>query len=171
MLALTIRLIASLAVVVGLMLLLARFTGRRMRGSRGSLVQVLHRQPLSRTSGIAVVGIGDRVLVLGTTEQSVSLITELDPEALEADADLVALPVVEDVDDLDTSSLVPHDDYSINEAFVGRVASASERIETRKISGSHRAHRRTPESGALTGSILSADTWRQAVAALGRRAS
>ncbi len=160
MLALTIRLIASLAVVVGLMLLLARFTGRRMRGSRGSLVQVVHRQPLSRTSGVAVVSIGDRVLVLGTTEQNVSLITELDPEVLD-DADLFALPGADEFGGLDDAGIpleIPLD-TSVPVA--------------RSAGGSHRGtRRRAPEGGtALSGSILSADTWRQAVAALGRRAS
>ena len=47
MLELTVRLIASLAVVVGLLLLIAKVGGRRMRGRSGSLVQVVHRQPLS----------------------------------------------------------------------------------------------------------------------------
>jgi len=132
-----------------------------MRGSRGSLVQVVHRQPLSRTSAVAVVTIGDRVLVLGTTEQNVSLITELDPEAL-VDADLIALPGSEPEDgDRDTSiDGLP---------LTGRVVSAGERVETQ----AHRAarHRAAETSGALGGSILSPETWRQAVAALGRRAS
>ena len=48
MLELDVRLIVSLAVVVGLLLLLAKVSGRRMRGRAGSLVQVVHRQPLSR---------------------------------------------------------------------------------------------------------------------------
>ena len=55
MLELTVRLIASLAVVVGLLLLIAKVGGRRMRGRSGSLVQVVHRQPLSRASAVAVV--------------------------------------------------------------------------------------------------------------------
>jgi len=161
MLALTIRLIASLAVVVGLMLLLARFTGRRMRGSRGSLVQVLHRQPLSRTSGVAIVSIGERVLVLGTTEQQVSLITELDPESLD-DADLFALPPLVEVRGAPVTSHEPTGPGF--ETLAGARSSTNARP-------SHRGARRTPEKSALTGSILSPDTWRQAVAALGRRAS
>src|ERR1044071_5744180 len=83
MLELTIRLIVSLAIVVGLLLLLARFGARRFRGSSGSLVHVVHRQPLSRTSSVAVVTVGSRVLVLGTTEHQVSVLTELAPDELE----------------------------------------------------------------------------------------
>ena len=87
MLELMVRLVASLAVVVGLMLLLAKLVGKRYGARAGAPVQVLHRQPLSRSASVAVVTVGGRVLVLGTTDQQVSLLTELDPEEL-ADADL-----------------------------------------------------------------------------------
>lgn len=82
MLELAVRLVVSLAIVVGLLVLLTRFSARRFRGSHGSFVSVLHRQPLSRSASVAVVLVGDRVLVLGATEQSVSLLTELDLDAL-----------------------------------------------------------------------------------------
>ena len=82
MLELTVRLVASLAIVVGLLLLMARFGARKFRGQSGALVHVVHRQPLSRTSSVAVVTVGTRVLVLGTTEHQVSILTELDPEEI-----------------------------------------------------------------------------------------
>src|SRR4051794_33317308 len=82
MVELVIRLVFSLAVVIGLLLGLARMSAKRFRGSSGALVQVVHRQALSRSSALAVVTIGSRVLVLGTTEQQVQLLTELDPEEL-----------------------------------------------------------------------------------------
>jgi flagellar protein FliO/FliZ len=89
MLELTVRLVVSLTIVVGLLMLLARFGARRFRGQAGAMVRVLHRQPLSRTSAVAVVTVGSRVLVLGTTEHQVSILTELEPEELDL--------VVEDV--------------------------------------------------------------------------
>jgi flagellar protein FliO/FliZ len=73
MLELTLRLVFSLAVVIGLLLLLARFSSRRLRGPSDSLVRVLHRQPISRHNAVTVVSVGSRVLVL----------TELDPAELE----------------------------------------------------------------------------------------
>jgi len=88
---LVIRLVVSLAVVVGLMLALAKLSMRRFQGRGDALVRVVHRQHLSRSSSIAVVTIGSRVLVLGTTEQQVQLLTELDPEEI-ADADVTVLP-------------------------------------------------------------------------------
>lgn len=83
MIALTIRLVVSLAIVVGLLIVLARVGSKRFAGQRGDLVHVVHRQALTRTSSVAVVTVGTRVLVLGTTEQQVQLLTELDPDELE----------------------------------------------------------------------------------------
>ncbi len=91
MLELVVRLVVSLTIVVGLMLLLAKMSMRRFQGRGDALVRVVHRQHLSRSSSIAVVTVGSRVLVLGTTEQQVQLLTELDPEEI-ADADVTVLP-------------------------------------------------------------------------------
>jgi flagellar protein FliO/FliZ len=156
MLELTIRLVVSLAIVVGLLLVLARVGARKFRGQAGALVRVVHRQPLSRTSSVAVVTVGSRVLVLGTTEHQVSILTELDPEELEPEVDLDL--VAHDVDDatalpsLDTRAARP----------------------ARPLVGDPREPR-----GPLAGSVLSAQTWRQAFnvattaanRATGRRAS
>lgn len=92
MLELTIRLVLSLAVVVGLLMLLARFGAKKFRGSSDALVNVVHRQPLSRTSAVSVVTVGNRILVLGTTEQQVSVLAELDPEDLDPSAISTELP-------------------------------------------------------------------------------
>src|SRR6478609_950398 len=77
---LAIRLVFSLAVVLGLLLLLTKVGARRFRGNRDAMVQVLHRQHLSRGTAVSVVTVGSRVLVLGTTEHQVSVLAELDPE-------------------------------------------------------------------------------------------
>jgi flagellar protein FliO/FliZ len=123
MLGLVLRLIASLAVVVGLLLLLARLASRRFTGRAGAPIQVVHRQQLSRGSAVAVVAVGSRVLLVGTTDHQVSLLTELDPEELT---------------DLDASPVEPADT----------------------------AGDLDPAGGALTGSLLSARTWRQAFSAV-----
>ena len=64
MLELALRLVFSLAVVVGLMLLLARFAARRHQGRNGDLVRVLQRQPLTRGTSVSVVAVGSRVYAL-----------------------------------------------------------------------------------------------------------
>lgn len=91
---LALRLVFSLAVVVGLLLLIARVAGRKMRTQRGALVNVVHRQALTRTSAVSVVTVGSRVLVLGTTEQQVRLLTELDADDLGDAADVLPGAVV-----------------------------------------------------------------------------
>jgi flagellar protein FliO/FliZ len=148
---LTVRLVVSLAFVLGLLLLLARFGSRRFRGNRDSMVRVLHRQPLSRSSAVAVVAVGQRVLVLGTTEQQVRVLAELDPEEV-AEADVV--------------TLVPHGgpDTPAPVALPGAHRAAVPVART-STPGARRAE------GPLTGSVLSADTWRQALAAAATRRS
>jgi flagellar protein FliO/FliZ len=87
-LALTIRLICSLAVVIGLLLLITKLSAKRMRGPANSLVKLVERRSLSRSSAISVVTVGNRVLVIGTTENEMRLLTELDPSELERTAEL-----------------------------------------------------------------------------------
>lgn len=135
---LLLRLLGSLAVVVGLLLLIARFAGRRFRTTNSATIQVVHRQALGRGQGVAVVAVGTRVLVLGTTEQQVTLLAEVEPD--EVGLDLAA----------DGSGVVPEDD--------GEPAAAPS----------------TPRAapGPLAGSLLSAQTWKQTLAAVsGKRAS
>jgi flagellar protein FliO/FliZ len=107
---LALRLVCSLAVVVGLLLLLARVVGRRFQGKTGAAIQVLHRQPLTRGSGVAVV-------------------TVADPDELE----------------------LPHE-----------YGDTAEEPRVRAVP-SHRAASQPTKDGPLAGSVLSADTWRQAL--------
>ena len=85
MLELALRLVLSLAVVLGLLALVAKVAARRFRGGQDALVQVVHRQQISRGAAVSVVTVGSRVLVLGTTEQQVRVLTELDPAELDED--------------------------------------------------------------------------------------
>lgn len=169
MLELTVRLIASLAVVVGLMLLLARLVGKRYGTRAGSPVQVLHRQSLSRSASVAVISVAGRVLVVGSTDQQVSLLTELDPDELGAPDDLGAEAAPAPVA---TPTLLP--------AAAPVVAAPDPADRPRPAStlarrGSHRAtpasRRTTADNGALAGSVLSPQTWREALAAATGKAS
>lgn len=134
MIELAVRLVLSLSVVLGLLLLLARIGGRKFRGKTDAMVQILHRQHLTRGSTISVVSVGSRVLVLGTTEQQVRVLTELDPE--EIGVPVADLAVEQDVQPKAALVAVPNQGNS-----------------------------------ALAGSVLSAETWKQALAAATRRAS
>src|SRR3954454_20384929 len=88
MIELTVRLVFSLSVVLGLLFLCARLAGRRFKSRHDALVQLVHRQPIGRHASVSVVNVGGRILVLGTTDQEVRLLTELDPaEIAEDDGD------------------------------------------------------------------------------------
>ena len=160
MLELTIRLIVSLAIVVGLLLVLARVGARKFRGQAGALVRVVHRQPLSRTSAVAVVTVGSRVLVLGTTEHQVSILTELEPEELDGEVDLNA-DLVDPLDEADEIATL--DTLGVRHAVRNQRPMIADPLQR----------------GPLAGSVLSVQTWRQAFhvasqaanRATGRRAS
>ena len=79
-----IRLLLSLAFVGGVLWFAARLAGKRGLGSSGGLVEVVAHQRMGRASTVNVLRIGDRVLVVGATEQQVTLLAELDGEAVEA---------------------------------------------------------------------------------------
>jgi flagellar protein FliO/FliZ len=60
-------------------------TGRR--GARTAPVEVIARRGLSRGASVIVVRLGGRALVLGVTEQQVSVLAEIDPAELDAPVD------------------------------------------------------------------------------------
>jgi flagellar protein FliO/FliZ len=142
MLELTLRLVFSLAVVLGLLLLIARISARRFRGQNDSLVRVVHRQALSRNNAVCVVAVGTRILVLGTTEQQVRVLAELDPDEIEVPGEAPAL-----------LSVPPP------RPLTGGAHRAGARVAS------------PVDDGALTGSILAPSTWKQALAAATTRAS
>lgn len=85
------RLIVSLAVVLGLMALVARLVRKgalpglkRSKFAPGAL-QVVARQPLSRTASVVLVRAADRALVIGVTDAGITLLAELDPASLDVD--------------------------------------------------------------------------------------
>jgi len=168
---LVVRLVFSLAVVLGLLLLMARVGSRRFRGRAGSAVTVLHRQPLSRGTTVTVVSVGSRVLVLGTTEQQVSILTELDPDELDQ-GDLLApvTQLVPTAGDGDFADVLLHEldpDAGSASATPGRHAGARRRTPPAR----QRTTVADAGSGLLAGSVLSPQTWRAALQAVSGRAS
>jgi flagellar protein FliO/FliZ len=191
MIELTVRLVASLAIVVGLLLLTAKVAGKRFTARAGAPVRVVHRQALSRGSAVAVVEVGGRTLVLGTTEHQVSLLTELDADDLAAEdgeeAPVLRLerPVVAPAADQDddfapalAAAIEDPEPEPATAAPVGRrrktgahAAPAGKAAKpTRPGARAARPAARPTADGALGGSVLSPDTWRQAVAAVRGRA-
>lgn len=224
MIELTIRLIGSLAVVVGLLLVTVRIGARKFRPRAGAPVRVLHRQALSRGTSVAVVEVGGRVLVLGATEHQISVLTELDPSAARADeqpgellmlersgsmgsqgsaafssTDFPALVLAHDAEDPRATPVVldavetPAPSGPRHSAPGRRRSTARTERRSPARSGAHAGKTviKTPArggarvarpaaatvvqgttqpTGPLAGSVLSVQTWRQAIAAATGRA-
>jgi flagellar protein FliO/FliZ len=79
-----IRLVLSLAFVGGVLWFAARLAKKRgLGGSGNGLIEVVARQRMGRTSTVNVVRVGDVVLVVGATEEQVTLLAEIDAETVE----------------------------------------------------------------------------------------
>jgi len=82
-----IRLVLSLAFVGLVLWFAARVAKKRGLGGTGNgLIEIVARQRMGRSSTVNVVRIGDVVLVVGATEEHVTLLAEVDPETVEAAA-------------------------------------------------------------------------------------
>ena len=99
---LVLRIGFSLLIVFGLMWGLAKVARRPLTGKRSTgALSVLNRQQLSRGSSVAVVQVADRALVLGVTDQQISLLGETTLEAFEKHP--------HDVERRDSMTLAPGD--------------------------------------------------------------
>lgn len=79
------RVTVSLLVVLVLIVVGARLLRRTQLGLDGGLVRVRSRVGLTREAHLAVVEVGEQVLVLGVTASSVTLVSTLDVAALPED--------------------------------------------------------------------------------------
>ncbi|HSE09787.1 MAG TPA: flagellar biosynthetic protein FliO [Nocardioidaceae bacterium] len=146
MVELVLRVVLSLAVILGLLWFIARTSSRRFGGTARSMVRVVARQPLARTASLAVVEVGERVLVVGVSENGVNLLTELDPSEVPVEQ-MSPATGAEAAGDASFGAGVQG---PLPEVVRGTVSSGT---------------RRATSSRGLDGSVLSAQTWRQAWAA------
>ena len=146
---LAVRLVGSQALVVGLLLLNARIAKRPVKAPSGAAIQVVQRQALGRGQGVAVISVGTRVLVLGTTEQQITLLAEVEPDEIGLD--------------------LPEPDEVWEKAARGVTSGDGEEPEgTPRATIPHTSSSTSP----LSGSVLSPQTWKDALAAVtGKRAS
>lgn len=85
---LVIRLVFSLLFIAVVLVVAMKWVAKKQAGAATGALEVLARQPLTRTTSVAVVRVGDRAFVLGAGESQVTLIGETDLGSL---ADLGAL--------------------------------------------------------------------------------
>jgi flagellar protein FliO/FliZ len=79
-----VRLILSLAFIAAVLLFAARMAKKRGLGPGNGLIEVVARQRMGRTSTVNVLRIADVVLVIGATEEHVTLLAEVDAESVDA---------------------------------------------------------------------------------------
>ena len=110
-----VRLAASLGMVVAIILVIAKAVRARGglgfgRNPSGPRLDVLDRTSLSRSASVAVVRVGGRGLVVGITEQSVTLLAEA-PELIDryeqSEAERTAPPVEHDAPGWPEATLAP----------------------------------------------------------------
>jgi len=183
------RVAVSLGVVLALMWVLHRRATKgglgaaaKGRGRRSAAVEVVGRQGIGGKASVVVVDVEGERLVLGVSEQSVSLLRSGPTPAPELSivTGPVVLPTVAPVAPVapEPAPAVPSADRFRAELERQERAATVLPADTAtplpmRPRGSARRPGRTvvPTAQQLQGSVLSADTWRQAAAALrGRRA-
>jgi flagellar protein FliO/FliZ len=136
-----IRLILSLAFIGGVLLFAARLAKKRGLGQGNGLIEVVARHRLGRTSTLNVVRIADVVLVVGATEEQVTLLAEIDSDsitdALHERTPVRQLPNATHDDDLGRH----HDDLDPRHEL------------------DHAPRVARPSTGALAGSVLDRQGW------------
>jgi flagellar protein FliO/FliZ len=76
------RLLGALLLVMGGLFVAVRLAGRYRSGSKSSL-RVIARVPLTKGSSLVMVTVGKRILLLGTGEHGVSMLSEVSAEDVE----------------------------------------------------------------------------------------
>lgn len=140
---LALRVMLSLAVVLGLLWIVQRRLGRKSRGNNtGDLVTVVTRRGISQKASVVVVDVEGTRYLLGVTEQSVNVLGTSEVPVAVAEA---------------------HDRSGAAAEFAKSMSAASiDRADLAVITG--RRPSLTP--GTLGGSILSPLVWKQAATAL-----
>jgi flagellar protein FliO/FliZ len=77
-----IRLVLCLAFVGGVLLFASRVAQKRGLGGTTGVIEVVARQRMGRASSVSVLRVAGRVLVVGSTEEQVTLLAEVEDEEL-----------------------------------------------------------------------------------------
>ncbi|MFJ3027643.1 FliO/MopB family protein [Curtobacterium sp. NPDC087080] len=188
------RVAVSLGVVLALMWVLHRRATKgglgaatKARGRRSAAVEVVGRQGIGGKASVVVVDVDGERLVLGVSEQSVSLLRSGPTPAPELT--IVTGPVVLPTEPRAPAPATTADRFraelerqdhattglpadTASGTATGTASSSTAPLPMRPRGSARRPARAVvPTAQQLQGSVLSADTWRQAAAALrGRRA-
>jgi flagellar protein FliO/FliZ len=159
---LALRVIVSLAVVLGVLWYLQKKLSKRGVGrAAGKAITLIGRQAVGPKSSVAVVEVDGKRLVLGVTEHSVTVLsaTELTPHPFEASLAEAQAPT-------SIPTVLPPNVRPITAPIpIRAVVTTPEGIVPPDQQLRPRRHRQQPTS-RMAGSILSPETWRQASAAI-----
>jgi flagellar protein FliO/FliZ len=78
-----IRLVLCLALIAAVLLFASRVAKKRGLGGATGVIEVVARQRMGRASSVSVLRVAGRVLVVGATEQQVTLLAEVEDDELE----------------------------------------------------------------------------------------
>jgi flagellar protein FliO/FliZ len=172
---LALRVVVSLAIVIGLMWALSRVAKGR-QSVRGLPIDVVARTPVGKHASVVIVNVQGRGLVLGVTESSMTMLAEVE---LEAEPGPVERREVLDLSrELPAELLAP---VAITAAPSASAPSASDTVVQQPValvtslpaSAGHRRAASTSDTvvtgSSLDGSILSPATWRSMATALRER--
>lgn len=147
---LVLRVVVSLAIVMGLIWALARVK-KRVSPKGASALQILSKVPVSKRGSLLLVEIGGKTLLIGSTDSAISLLSEVDLSDDEDAAKQERTPI--DFDTLlDEWTSADIDDIPVVED-----------VTTDELAAALPAAR---DQGPLAGSVLSPQTWRQLTQAL-----
>ena len=180
-LVIALRVALSLGVVLALMWVLHRrmqkgqFGAGRTRGRRSASLEVVARQGIGGKASVVVVDVDGQRLVLGVAEHGVTLLTS--GQAPAPELTIVTGPVALPTADAFRAELDRQDEGGAglpSDTDTGAVAtvSVSDDVLPLRPRGRRAAPRTNPvvpTAAQLQGSVLSADTWRQAASALRSR--
>lgn len=151
---LAIRVVVSLAIVLGLMWALSRLTKGRTP-SKGVPLEIISRAAVGKKASVVVVRIGERGLVVGVTEHSMALLAEIEVENEPVVAE-TRTPV-----DLSSALLIDDAAYGATD-LVSQLATVEDAASGTEAPRRGSGRRAAPETGTpLTGSVLSPQTWRE----------
>jgi flagellar protein FliO/FliZ len=136
-----IRLVLCLAFVGAVLLFASRVAQKRGLGGATGVIEVVARQRMGRASSVSVLRVAGRVLVVGSTEEQVTLLAEVEDDELRTALAAATIPARAGTTGTDPETGEP-----------GRTALPAR-------SG----------SGALAGSVLDRGTWTSVVQELRER--
>lgn len=89
-----VRLILSLAFIAAVLYFASKVATKRGLGGPTGVIEVVARQRMGRASSVSVLRVAGRVLVVGSTEEQVTLLAEVEDDELQAVLAAQARPAV-----------------------------------------------------------------------------